>query len=101
MAKHHVSQRDLARGLGVSQSSVSHMLSDRAAGLSALEIFHIERLCRVPRLGLLFRQAGLIEEPTAEELITEIPGISDQTAEAVVAAIQTVRRRHLQERGHA
>ena len=92
LARANVSQRQLAKSLGVSQSSVSHMLADRTAGLSAVEIRHIEELCQV-RPGTLYRAAGLIVEPALEEQIFEIPGITDQTADAIVAAIQTVRGR--------
>jgi transcriptional regulator with XRE-family HTH domain len=92
LARASISQRQLAEGLGMSQSSVSHMLTDRAAGLSAVEILRIEELCQV-RPGTLYRAAGLIVEPSLEEQVYEIPGITDQTAEAIVAAVQAARGR--------
>jgi transcriptional regulator with XRE-family HTH domain len=86
LARAGISQRQLAERLGVSKAAVSRMLTDRAAGLSLIEAFHIEVICGVKR-GTLARQAGLISEPSLVEQVYAIPGIRTQTAETIAAAI--------------
>jgi transcriptional regulator with XRE-family HTH domain len=85
-----VSQSKLAAMLGVSQSSVSHMLTNRAYGLTATEVNLIELACKVPD-GTIYRSAGLVVDPQIEDLVWELPGITEQTARALLAAIAAVR----------
>jgi hypothetical protein len=90
LAEAHVSQALLASMLQTSQSSVSHMLRDRSYGLTGSEVFMIEKACGV-RPGTIWRRVAYTDDPTAEALVREIPGIDEQAAEAIVAAIQAVR----------
>ncbi len=90
LAQSRMSQATLAKALEVSQSSVSHMLSDRTYGLSVGEIGMIEILCKVPA-GTIYRQLGFLDEPPLEQRVYDIPGIDEQAAEALVAAIQAVK----------
>jgi hypothetical protein len=96
LAEAHVSQATLASYLQVSQSSVSHMLKDRSYGLTGSEVFLIEKACAV-RPGTIWRRVGFTDDPTAEQLVREVPGITDQTAEAIVAAIQAARAHAIRE----
>lgn len=98
MSQAKVSQAVLAHGLEVSQSSVSHMLTDRSYGLTCTEVSLIEKLCRVPG-GTLYRQIGLMETPSVEKQIYDIPGIEPQAAEALVAAVQAVKANILRKGG--
>jgi hypothetical protein len=75
------------------------MLTDRESEMTPRELFWIETLCKVRRRGQILRAAGYIEEPTVEDLIYEIPGITAQTAEALAAAVFAVRANILRERG--
>jgi hypothetical protein len=90
LAEAGVSQLTLARTMEVSQSTVSHMLTDRSYGLTASEVSLIEMVCQVP-VGTLYRHVGLIEYEPLEKQIYDIPGITHQAAEAVVSAIQAIK----------
>ncbi len=90
MTEKGVSQAALADAMGISQSSVSHMLSDRSYGLTAAEVSFIELKCHTED-GTLYRSIGLVYERSLEQQIYEIPGITNQAAEVIVAAIQAVR----------
>jgi hypothetical protein len=90
MAQSRLSQKVLAGNMETSQSSVSHMLTDRSYGLTSTEVSMIEATCQVPQ-GTLYRAVGFVEERPLERQIYDIPGITHQAAEAIVAAIQAVR----------
>jgi predicted transcriptional regulator len=90
MAEAGLSQAALARTMEVSQSSVSHMLTDRSYGLTCSEVSFIEAICRVPG-GTLYRNLGILEQEPLEKQVYDIEGINHQAAEAIVAAIQAVR----------
>lgn len=90
LASARISQATLAAALEVSQSSVSHMLTDRSYGLTTGEIGMIEILAKVPA-GTIYRQLGFLDEPTLEQRVYDIPGIDEQAAEVVVAAIQAIK----------
>jgi hypothetical protein len=92
MAQSGLSQAALARTMEISQSSVSHMLTDRSYGLTCSEVSFIEAICQVPG-GTLYSQVGLIDNKPldVERLVYDIPGINHQGAAAIVAAIQAVR----------
>jgi predicted XRE-type DNA-binding protein len=98
LAEHGVSQAVLAVALEISQSSVSHMLTDRTYGLTTTELRMIEALCKV-EFGTLYRLVGLIEAPSVERQVYDIPGITAQSAEAIVAAIQAVKANTLRQAG--
>jgi hypothetical protein len=100
MAEAGLSQTVLARTMEISQSSVSHMLTDRSYGLTASEVSLIEMICRVP-VGTLYRHVGLIEYEPLEKQIYDIPGITNQAAEAIVAAIQAVKANALRQEGRS
>ena len=65
MAVRRVSQAQLAEALGVSQSSVHHMLTGRQHGLTLTEVFWIEELCEV-RKGTIYEQASYIQHPSID-----------------------------------
>jgi hypothetical protein len=90
MAQARLSQKVLAQNMEISQSSVSHMLSDRSYGLTSTEVSMIEATCQVPQ-GTLYRAVGFVEELSLERQVYDIPGITHQAAEAIVGAIQAVR----------
>ena len=90
MAQVRLSQKVLAQNMEMSQSSVSHMLTDCSYGLTSTEVSMIEATCKVP-MGTLYRAVGFVEEKPVEQQIYDIPGITHQAAEAIVAAIQAVR----------
>ena len=96
LAQANVSQRRLAEFMGVSQSSVSHMLTDRSYGLTTTEVYFIELLAQVAA-GTIYRQLGFVQVATLEQQIYEIPGINEQAAEAIVAAIQAVKANALRQ----
>lgn len=93
-----VSQRQLADALGTSQSAVSHMLSDRATGLTVVEVFNIETACDL-RPGTISRRAGLALEPTIEQLVYELPGVDAQAAEVILGGVSAARASALR-KGH-
>jgi hypothetical protein len=97
LAENRVSQATLATLLHTSQSSVSNMLSNRSYGLTGTEVFVIEQACHV-RPGTIWRRIRYTDDPSAEQQVREIPGITDQAAEALIAAIQAVRAHVLRER---
>jgi hypothetical protein len=90
MAQARLSQKVLAETMETSQSTVSHMLTDRTYGLTSTEVSIIEAVCQVPQ-GTLYRAVGFVEEQPLERQVYDIPGISHQAAEAIVAAIQAVK----------
>jgi hypothetical protein len=90
LAEAGVSQQTLARTMEVSQSTVSHMLTDRSYGLTASEVSLIEMICSVP-VGTLYRHVGLIENESLEKQVYDIPGITHMAAEAIVGSIQAVK----------
>ena len=93
-----ISQSKLAGMLGVSQSSVSHMLTNRAYGLTATEVSMIELACKVPA-GTIYRSAGLIDDPQIEDLVWELPGITEEAARILLACIAAVRADAARPRG--
>ena len=100
LAEAGISQTALAQEMEGSQSTVSHMLTDRSYGLTTTEVCFIEALCQVPS-GTLYRYAGLIAHESLEKQVYDIPGITQQAAEALVAAIQAVRANALRMEKHS
>jgi hypothetical protein len=96
MAGVPITQSQLAAIMGISQPSVSHMLGTRTYGLTVAEVMWIELACGA-RPGTLPMMAGLFydpdrpEPPSLEQQVYDIPGITAQAAEALVAAITAVR----------
>jgi hypothetical protein len=100
LAQGGVSQVVLAKAMEVSQSTVSHMLTNRGYGLTTSEISFIEALSRVPQ-GTIYRSLGFVDMPSLEAQIYDIPGITHQTAEALVAAIHAAKASGLRQSGGA
>jgi hypothetical protein len=90
LAQCGVSQDELGKGMGVSQSAVSNMLGRRSYGMTATETWAVEKACNVPP-GTIWRLAGAYELPAIEDQVYGIPGIVAQTAEVLVAAIQAAK----------
>jgi hypothetical protein len=102
MAGVPITQSQLAAIMGISQPSVSHMLGTRTYGLTVAEVMWIELACGA-KPGTLCMMAGLFydpasaflpdrpEPPSLEQQVYDIPGITTQAAEAIVAAITAVR----------
>ena len=79
-----VPQTKLADVLGVSQSSVSHALSDRKYGLTLTEVWVIEALAGVRR-GKVYELASYLVPETVEEFVSRQPGMTPEAAAGMVA----------------
>jgi hypothetical protein len=102
MDRSDTTQTWLSDRLGVSQPTVSHMLSTRSYGLTVGEIVAIEHVCHVPAGSLLHQladQFGTGSAPSLEEQVYAIEGITNQAAAAIVGAIAAVRSDVLRRRG--
>ena len=97
LASSRVPQARVAELLGVSQSSISHALSDRSYGLTTTEVWAIEALTEARR-GMVYELARYVVPRSVEESLADVPGMTPEAFEPIVAAIHAVESRASREK---